>query len=54
MEIDDILLDKLVDLIYRRLRDGAWLYWPVGPMINQVFDKTQCKNELRRFIEAQP
>lgn len=54
MEIDDIFLDKLVDFIFRGLRDKNWLYWPPGPMTGQVFDKNRCKEEIRRFLEAQP
>ena len=50
---NDILLDKLVDFIFRGLRDKHWLYWPPGPMMGQVFDRTTCKNELRRWLESE-
>lgn len=52
IRIDEIELDKLVDFVFRRLRDGSWLYWPPGPMTGQVFDKSKCKEELRRFLET--
>jgi hypothetical protein len=54
MEVDDIQLDQLVWLIYNGLRDRRWLYLPPGPLAGQVFDKEACKQDIRRFLEAQP
>lgn len=52
MEINEIDLNKLVEFIYRSIRDGRWLYWPPGPMTNQVFDRNACREQLRRYLES--
>lgn len=50
---DEILLDKLVDFIFKGIRDKHWLYWPPGPMVGQVFDKNRCKDELQRWLQSE-
>lgn len=53
MEVNEIVLDKLVQLVFNGIRDKRWLYWPPGPMTSQVFDRDSCKFDIRRFLESE-
>lgn len=50
---DEIFLDKLTNFIFNGIRSKSWLYWPPGPMSSQVFDKDNCKNQLRRWLSSE-
>lgn len=43
--------NHLVELIRHGIVNKAWLYWPPGPMIGQVFDKKRCEVEVDDLIK---
>ena len=41
---------SIVELIENRICNKAWLYWPPGPMLGQIFDKERCKADVEQLI----
>jgi hypothetical protein len=46
------VVSTMVQLIERRIRDKAWLYWPPGPMMGQVFDRERCERDVRQLVQT--
>jgi len=46
------LVKPIVTLISDRISRGQWLYWPPGPMYNQVFDKDRCEADIEKLITS--
>jgi len=49
--ISDKKAEELADLIYKAVANRRWLYWPIGPMTSQVFDREQCKKDIKEWIK---
>lgn len=52
MDLNDQTINELSQLIYRRLQDRRWMYYPPGPMMGQVFSMETCKEDLIKFFKA--
>lgn len=45
------MAEPFVQLIERRICSKAWLYWPPGPMVGQVFDRDLCKRDVQKMVD---
>ena len=46
------IIETIVQLVERRIRDRAWLDCPSGPLVREVFDRARCYAEVRQIMDV--
>ena len=46
------IIDTMVQLVERRVRDRAWIYWPPGPMCGPLFNRERCYADVRQLVDT--